>query len=161
MVERTIEHPPATESKTGKTRDLDVRETRLVLITIAAWVGLCDLAVKLIEPTETGLFHKRTYFELFVIVAISGTAIFVIPLARSRVIAIGAGLMVGGGIGNALSILVFPLGVPNPFVISHDDWAVAFNLADVCVGIGFVLMTAGVWGLSIGRRHELRSPIER
>ena len=46
-------------------------------------------------------------------------------------------------------------------MISHDDWAVAFNLADVCVGIGFVLMTAGVWGLSIGRRHELRRPIER
>ena len=132
-----------------------------MLITIAAWVGLCDLAVKLIEPTETGLYHKRTYFELVVILAVSATTVFVIPLASSRMIAVGAGLMVGGGIGNALSIAVFPLGVPNPFVIAHGDWTIAFNLADVSVGIGFVLMTAGVWILAARRRHELHEPVER
>ena len=69
--------------------------------------------------------------------------------------------MVGGGIGNALSIAIFPLGVPNPFVISQHGWTIAFNLADVCAGIGFVLMTAGVCGLLISRRHELREAVER
>ena len=39
--------------------------------------------------------------------------------------------------------------------------SIAFNLADICAAIGFVLMTASVWGLGVGRRHELREPVER
>jgi hypothetical protein len=161
MVEGTIANPPAAGSREGEARCLDVRETRLNLIVIAAWVGCADLIVKLAKPTESGLFHERTYSELVVILAISAMAVYFVPLACSRSIAVGAGLMVGAGIGNALSIAIFPLGVPNPFVISQDGWTIAFNLADVCVGIGFVLMTAGVFGLSVRRRHELRSAVER
>jgi hypothetical protein len=159
MVERTID--PAEVTRERGLRTPDVHESRRMLIVIAAWIGACDMIVKLVEPTETGLYHKRTHLELFVILAISATAVYLVPLARSRLISLGAGLMVGGGIGNALSILVFPLGVPNPFTVSESGWTIAFNLADVCVAIGFVLMTSGVWGLSIGRRHELRSPVER
>lgn len=161
MVERTIADPRATESQYDGARSLGVDEARLTLIVIAIWVGCSDVIVKLIKPTETGLYHKRTYFELVVILVISAAAVYFVPLARSRSIAVGAGLMIGGGIGNALSIAIFPLGVPNPFLFSKDGWTIAFNLADVCVGIGFVLMTASVFGLGIGRRHELREPVER
>jgi lipoprotein signal peptidase len=130
-----------------------------MLLLIALWVGACDLVVKMIEPTRIGLFHRRTYFELALIVVISAAAVYVVPLACSGSTAAGAGLMVGGGIGNGLSILVFPLGVPNPFVVSEDGWVIAFNLADVFVAIGFVLMTAGVWHQANERRHELRRPV--
>ena len=75
--------------------------------------------MKLVEPTESGLYHRRTQLELVLILAITATAVYFVPLARSRLIAVGAGLMVGGGIGNALSIILFPLGVPNPFIVSH------------------------------------------
>jgi len=161
MVERTIANPAAAGSREEEARFLDAGETRRMLIAIAAWVSCCDLIVKLVNPTESGLYHQRTYLELIVILAISGMAIYFVPLARSRSIAVGAGLMVGGGIGNALSIAIFPLGVPNPIVISQDGWTIAFNLADVCAGIGFVLMIASVCGLAIGRRLELRETVER
>ena len=161
MVERTIDNSAATGSWEIEARRIGAHETRLMLIAIAACVGCLDLIVKVLKPTEADFYHRRTYSELILILAISGAAVYFVPLARSRLVAAGIGLMVGGGIGNALSIAVFPLGVPNPFFLAHDGWAIAFNLADVCVGIGFVLMAAGVIGLSVRRRHELRSAVER
>jgi lipoprotein signal peptidase len=161
MVERTIANPPAAGSRKGEARCLDAGESRRMLIAIAAWAGCLDLIVKVIKPTASGLYHQRTYLELVVILALSAMAVYVVPFACSRAIAVGAGLMVGAGIGNALSIAIFPLGVPNPLVVSQDGWTIAFNLADVCVGIGFLLMTAGVCSLAIGYKHELREPVER
>ena len=139
---------------------LEIGQARIILITLAAWLSACDLIVKLIEPTETGLYHRRTYFELVFILAITAAAIYVVPYARSRMITVGAGLMVGGGFGNALSIAIFPLGVPNPITIAQGNWTIAFNLADVGVVAGFVLTTIGVSSLAINHRHELRRPIE-
>ena len=82
---------------------------------------------------------RRTYFELVFILAITAAAIYIAPYARSRLITVGAGFMVGGGFGNALSIIIFPLGVPNPFTVSQGGWTIAFNLADIAVVTGFVL----------------------
>lgn len=129
------------------------------MLAIAVWAGACDLVVKLIEPTESGFYHKRTYSELVLILAIATVAVYVVPLARSRTIAAGAGLMVGGAFGNALSIAVFPLGVPNPLTITSGDLTIAFNLADLAVVAGLLLSTIGVLGLAVGRRHELLEPI--
>ena len=161
MVERAIDKSVASGSWESEARRIGAHETRLSLFAIAACVGCLDLIVKVLKPTEADFYHRRTYSELVLILALSVAAVYFVPLARSRLVATGAGLMVGGAIGNGLSIAVFPLGVPNPFIFSHDGWGIAFNLADVCVGIGFLLMTAGVLGLSVGRRHELREPLER
>lgn len=161
MVERTIVNPAAVGSRQHRAQLLDSSETRWLLIAIAALVSSSDLIVKLVTPTESGLFHQRTHLALMGMLLISALSVYVIPLARSRSIAIGGGLMVGGGVGNALSIAIFPLGVPNPMVISTDGWIIAFNLADVCVGIGLVLMIAGVCGLAIDHRQELRETVER
>jgi hypothetical protein len=140
---------------------LEIGQARILLITLAVWLSACDLIVKLIEPTETGLYHRRTYFELVFILVVTAAAIYVVPYARSRMITVGAGLMVGGGFGNALSIAIFPLGVPNPFSVSQSGWTIAFNLADIAVATGFVLATIGVWRLGSEHRHELLSPVER
>lgn len=131
----------------------------MFLLAIAAWVAACDLIVKLIAPTETGLYHKRTYLELILILAVSAVVVYIVPLARSRMTALGAGLMVGGAFGNALSIAVFPLGVPNPITISQGGWTIAFNLADLGVASGLLLTTVGVLGLLVERRYELREPV--
>jgi len=160
VVEGTIERQRAAwPGRTDATRP-EIGRARFVLIATAAWAGACDLIVKLIEPTETGLYHKRTSFDLILILAISAIVIYVVPFTRSRVAIAGAGLMVGGALGNALSIAVFPLGVPNPITIARGDWTIAFNLADIAVVVGLLITTIGVLGLAIDRRYELRRPIE-
>lgn len=160
MVERALDRHERILGRSGN-GSLRVLEARLLLIWIAFWIASTDLVVKLVEPTEPGLYHRRTTFELLVILAISAATIYFVPLARSLPVAVGAGFMVGGGIGNALSIAVFSPGVPNPFTFSRGDWTIAFNLADLGVAIGFLLMATGIWSLTRERRQELREPVER
>ncbi len=160
MVERAIDRRSTEWSRQTDSARPEVGQGRFILLFVAACVTACDLLFKLIEPTESGLYHKRTYFELVLILAISTTVVYVVPFARTRMAAVGAGLMVGGGFGNALSIVVFPLGVPNPITIDQGSWTIAFNLADLAVVAGFVLTTIGVSSLAVTRRHELREPIE-
>jgi hypothetical protein len=138
-----------------------VGQARLFLVAIAAWVCFCDLLVKLAEPTKSGFYHKRGGGELAVILAITLALAYVAPLIRSRMIVAGAGLMVGGGLGNGLSILIFPQGVPNPLFISHDGWAIALNLADLSVATGFLLASVAILRFASDMRGELRRPVER
>ena len=161
MVVRPLDRRLPVWPRNSAASRLEIGQARVILIALAAWLSACDLIVKLIKPTETGLYHRRTYFELVLILAITAAAIYVVPFARSRMITVGAGLMVGGGFGNALSIAIFPRGVPNPFTVSQSGWTIAFNLADIAVATGFVLTTVGVGSLSSAHRHELLSPIER
>jgi hypothetical protein len=160
MVERAIDPRSAVWPEQKAVPRFEVGRARFVLLAIAVCVCACDLIVKLIEPTETGFYHRRTYSELVLIMAISAVVVCVIPLARSRMTSLGAGLMVGGAFGNALSIAVFPLGIPNPLTIAPGDWTIAFNPADLAVIAGFLITTIGVFGLALGRRYELREPIE-
>jgi hypothetical protein len=161
MVERTAEHDPPERVRQATAQHAGVSHARLTLLAVAGTVGAFDLLVKLIEPTQEGLYHRRTYGELLLILAISAAALYFVPLARSRSIAVGAGLMIGGGIGNALSIAVSPQGVPNPLVLSRGEWAIAFNLADICVLAGFLVLLLAVMGVAFENRDELRKPIER
>lgn len=140
---------------------MEVGQARLLLLAIASWVCFWDLVVKFSEPTKSGFYHKRGVYELVIILAITFALTYVAPLIRSRMIVAGAGLMVGGGLGNGLSIIIFPQGVPNPFFISHDGWAVALNLADISVALGFLLATAAVLRFAAEMRDELRQPIKR
>jgi hypothetical protein len=160
VVDRTVYREQRGKTEPAVSR-IAVLQERLTLITIAAWISTSDLMVKVVDPTRTGLYHRRTYFELGLILTVSATVTYVVPLARSRITTAGAGLMVGGGIGNGLSIAIFPLGVPNPFTVSEAGWTIAFNLADIAVLIGFVLMTIGVCRLAREHRDELRHPVNR
>lgn len=158
MVESTIERRQRARPKPAT---LGVGKARLLLIAIAAWVCVLDLVVKMTEPTKSGFYHKRTNSELVFILAITFALAYFAPLIRSSTIVVSSGLMVGGGLGNALSIVIYPQGVPNPFFFTHSDWAIALNLADICVVVGFLLAMGAVLRFAADMRDELRRPVER
>ncbi len=159
MVDHAIRSSETVQAETAARDHPSPHETRLLLLWVAAWVASCDLTLKVIEPTQPGLYHRRTMLELLAIVGISAVTAYLVPLTRSLSIAIGAGFMVGGGVGNALSIVLFSPGVPNPLTVSRGDWTIAFNLADIGVAVGFVLMTVGIWRLASERSDELRDSV--
>jgi hypothetical protein len=158
MVESTIERRQQIRPSPAA---LGVGEARLLLIAIAAWVCVGDLVIKMTEPTKTGFYHKRTGYELVLILTITLALAYFAPLIRSSTVVVSSGLMVGGGLGNALSIAVFSQGVPNPIFISHSNWAIAMNLADICVVVGFLLAMVAVLRFAADMRDELRRPVER
>lgn len=158
MVESTIERRQQARSIPTT---LGVGKARLLLFAIAAWVCVLDLAVKMTEPTKNGFYHKRTSSELVFILAITFALAYFAPLIRSNTIVVSCGLMVGGGLGNALSIVIFSRGVPNPIFFAHSDWAIALNLADICVVSGFLLAMGAVLRFAADMRGELRRPVER
>ncbi len=158
MIESTIER---RQQARPKPTALGVGEARLLLLAIAAWVCVLDLVVKMTEPTKSGFYHKRTYSELVFILVITFALAYFAPLIRSNMIVVSCGLMVGGGLGNALSIVIFSQGVPNPIFFTHSDWAIALNLADICVVVGFLLAMGAVLRFAADMRDELRRPVER
>jgi hypothetical protein len=140
-------------------RPEDVAEARIVLLLVAFAVMAADLIHKSIAHTQPDAFHVRTTRELAVMVAISAFGLLAFPRAGSRLIAAAGGLMVGGGLANVLSAFIFGRGVPNPFVVRGDVWAIAFNLADVCVALGFLILLPSVLGFAIAHRRQLEQPL--
>jgi lipoprotein signal peptidase len=61
------------------------------------------------------------------------------PRVRSRVVSLGSGLATGGAFATVVCGTAWRAGVPNP--LTRGD--IAFNLADVAIGAGVVLLIAG------------------
>ena len=61
---------------------------------------------------------------------------------RSLVLAVAGGVVVGGAVANVLSVALWPGydGVPNPLFAGDEVRGVAFNLADVFLATGGLLL---------------------
>jgi hypothetical protein len=138
----------------------DVSASRIVLLAVALLVVAADLTDKAVAHTEANAYHVRTPRELVVMVTISLVGLLVFPRAGSRLIAAAGGLMTGGGLANVLSAAIFGRGVPNPFLLHGEAWAVAFNLADVCVAVGFLVLLPSVLAFAVAHRNELEQPLD-
>ncbi len=92
-----------------------------------------------------GMFPGRqAYVAIITVVALCAIAIFLARLVRRNLIAAtGAGLLVGGSLGNLADRLVHG-GVTD--YIDFSFWP-TFNLADACITVGAALI---VWGLMQG-----------
>jgi lipoprotein signal peptidase len=99
-------------------------------------------------------FHARSasYVTLVVVLAVAWA--LAIVLTRSAVMAVGGGVVVGGALGNVASLALWR-GIPNPI----DAAVVAFNLADVFVLIGFVVVALTAARLAVANGEGLRDPI--
>ena len=76
---------------------------------------------------------------------------------RSASIAIAGGVVLGGAIGNLASIALWPslAGVPDPLVAG----GVAFNVADVAVATGFVVLLPATALFALKNRERLFDPV--
>jgi hypothetical protein len=111
-----------------------------------------DLAHKATAGADN--LHGRSpgYAALVLALAIPWAAAIV--AARSVSVALGGGVVVGGALGNLLSLVIWP-GIPNPIVVG----LIALNLADVFVVVGFFLVAVAVLMLAISRQDRLREPV--
>ena len=84
-----------------------------------------------------------------------------VPLLRlpSWSVAVAAGVMAGGTLGNLVSALVYGGNVPNPILIGdYDDRGIALRFADLFTFFGILALTVSLVVVSIRHRDRLSPP---
>lgn len=137
---------------------LEGSEERLfLLVATAAGLAAADLAVKVAVSTPPWDFHQRSHAWVALSLALLIGALLLTRLP-SRAVAIAAGVMSGGVLGNLISARWDGNRVPNPIMIGDRASGVAFNLADVFVLVGILLLTVSLCAVTIQHRDRLIPP---
>jgi lipoprotein signal peptidase len=123
----------------------DIASARRRLVWVALAVTAADLLVKAVAHGPAAAEHHRSFPQLVAIALIVGYGAYVLPLFGTPRVATAGGLIVGAGLGNVLSALIWG-SVPNPFALGI--LSVAFNLADVAAVLGLILLVSGARRLS-------------
>ena len=123
--------------------ELDPRES----VEVVSWFSISRVAN---EGIAFGLFPGRqAAVAILTVIALSAIAIALASLvARNATVAAGAGLLVGGSLGNLIDRLAH--GAVTDF-IDLARWP-AFNLADCAITIGAVLIVVGL--MADGEQEE-------
>jgi lipoprotein signal peptidase len=124
----------------------------IALGATAILLAAVDLAHKAAAGAVT--LHPRSATYVVVVTTLTIAWVAAILAARSVSLAIGGGVVAGGALGNLASDALWP-GVPNPIVLG----SIAFNLADVFVVAGFIVVAAAVLALAARSPDRLREPI--
>lgn len=131
---------------------------RLILfVASAAVLAAADQVVKATVSTPAWAYHQRSYGWVALSVAVLAGAFF-LTLVPSRAVALAAGIMSAGAIGNLVSARLDGNRVPNPLVIGNYERGFAFNLADVCFLVGNLLLMASLIVMLLHRRDRLAPP---
>ena len=131
-----------------------------VLLTVGGGVASLDLVHKAIavsEPDGAVFAHARAGRDVLVVGVVSVAWVAAILLTRSPSIAAAGGVLAGGAAGNVLSLALWPSvrGVPNPLLAG----GVAFNVADLAVAAGLLLLLASTAAFAVRNRERLRDPV--
>jgi len=125
---------------------------RIALVAAAA-VVVVTVVDDALQPSV--LSHARPP-AVFVLAALLAAALLLLaPRARSRPIALGAGIAAGGALATLVGGIVWAGGVPNPLA-AHG---VAFNVADLAIGAGDALLIGGALVHAWLHRQRLRDPV--
>ena len=131
---------------------------RLLLFVAPAVVLVAvDQVVKATVSTPLWAFHHRSYGWVALSIAVLVGAFF-LTLVPSRVVAVAAGVMSAGVIGNLVSAQLDGNWVPNPLVIGDYQRGIAFNLADVFFLVGNLLLMSALIVMLVRRRDQLAPP---
>lgn len=125
--------------------------------TLLAAVDLAHKAVALAERGSTVAAHPRSAFFAVGIAVTSILWAGAIVLTRSVSMAFAGGILVGGAAGNLASLTLWPSvpGVPNPLLAG----GLAFNVADLGVAAGVILLLATVAVHAVRNRGRLSEPV--
>jgi lipoprotein signal peptidase len=135
-----------------------IRALGLVAGTSGA-VAALDLAHKAFSISRGNAVsaHDRSGFYVAGVAVAALVWAGAVARVRSASIAVAGGIVLGGAIGNLVSIALWPSlpGVPDPLVAG----GVAFNLADVAVAVGFVLLLPATVVFGMQNRERLFDPV--
>ena len=132
-------------------------ERLLIFAASAVVLASADQVVKATVSTPLWAFHHRSYGWVALSVAVLAGAFF-LTLVPSRAVAVAAGVMSAGAVGNLVSARLDGNRVPNPLVIGNYERGFAFNLADVCFLVGNLLLMASLIVMIVRRRDRLAPP---
>jgi lipoprotein signal peptidase len=119
--------------------------------TAVALAGL-DLAHK--ASDEATYVHPRSAAHVAVVLGLALLWSAAILATRSVLLALAGGVVLGGVLGNVVSLALWP-GVPNPIELD----SIAFNLADAFVLVGFATTAAATLTFAVRNRGRLREPL--
>jgi hypothetical protein len=142
IVRRPLEVDPAA-----------VHAARRMLLIAALTVAVVDLVDKAVSSTLPSAYHARGLGGALAMVAMVVIGAWFFPRAGSLPIAVAGGLMVGGGLANVLSLGIWGRGVPNPLL--SERLGIAYNLADVAIGLGLLSMLGATLLFALQHRGEL------
>jgi len=129
----------------------------LLFLAPAVVVVSVDQVVKATVSTPLWAFHHRSYGWVALSIAVLVGAFF-LTLVPSRGVAVAAGVMSAGAIGNLVSARSDGNRVPNPLVIGDYQRGFAFNIADVFFLVGNMLLMSALIVMIVRRRDRLAPP---
>ena len=136
---------------------VSVRWRALITIVLAALLAVADLWHKASTPTPAWAYHSRSTPWVALSLALLG-GVLALTRVPSFAVAVSAGVLAGGVLGNLVSAALHSLAVPDPIVIATGRGIAAFNLADVFVLTGILSLTAALVVAAIQHRDSLRPP---
>jgi lipoprotein signal peptidase len=129
----------------------------LLFVSAAVVLASVDQVVKATVTAPLWALHHRSYGWVALSIAVLVGA-FLLTLVPSRAVAVAAGVMSAGAIGNLISARQDGNRVPNPLVIGNYERGFAFNIADVFFLVGNLLLMASLIVMIVRRRDRLAPP---
>jgi Signal peptidase (SPase) II len=132
-----------------------MRGRALTTLVLAALLASADLFHKAVTPTPPWAYHMRSaaWVALSLALLVGVLALTRVP---SLLVALSAGVLAGGVLGNLVSGALHSWAVPDPIVVATSRGVAAFNLADVFVFAGILSLTAALVATVIYHRDSLR-----
>jgi hypothetical protein len=123
-------------------------------LSVALPLAAADLVWKHVATTPSWAYHARGVGWLVLSVVLMAAALAAASFS-SLLVAVAAGVMVGGVLGNVLSATWNGLVVPDPIIVLSPHAVIAFNLADVFASTGILALTGALAAALLRNRHVL------
>ena len=128
-----------------------MRRRRMIAAVVALVVAGAALTHEVLSPTP---FHHIRSPGVLVLAGVIALALLALaPRVPSLGVAVGAGIAAGGALGTLVSGIAWN-GVPDPFV--RDG--IAFNVSDLAIAVGDVVLVAAALVHAWLQRGDLRRP---